>query len=654
MAPIYFGFKPRDGKATKLAVSTPVGPLEPVEPSRFHVYCNALYSPIHSILTGLLGLFISICSFPPCFYVHVSAEGLGIRSAGDSYLPFKAPGLAIIVAKGKSMRTDVIAKLEAAGFTTMSLGGKTLWLKEEGTRADYTFAASIDEIDTTGVTPGRYLSVGSFRQFLLLRSITTRVAEALHIVAHNGSPYVSANQKKRSVPTDSAWINARDKPDEPATIITNPFEFAKTELFKLDSKAEGALPDVVRTPGASEGISVANSGVLIAPKVRPSGVFYINDLGKNIRCPGLLFKFDPRLACPDVNYIGDVIGRRMIKSLGDTAKEQFEALQELKSGLSGLQLTRVGDELTHFYKCVDIAIDCFAGCIPIFDGSRYEGAFIGGGPGAEISHNGDIYPFQPVTSLKADYLNFSEHASNLTAIRKLLKKIPALEEGECDLASMVELRKHCLDSPVSADQRAEILRRAAHLDFGHQSWTISPANLKRCFTLMSNFSLLDDTYPIGRLSLFETDPLTVALSCFGEKSCPSWDIPAGTPCSLKKTTPPVPAVANRKKGSVGNISDAAWVMVIRQTTLPESVKEFSAMASTLTYRSSSSALAKKVGHRVFTRERMAEFWIPMRDALRMVNPNAAFEEEGSGGPKRSRGSSETVEEGTGKKRRLEV
>jgi hypothetical protein len=51
------------------------------------------------------------------------------------------------------------------------------------------------------------------------------------------------------------------------------------------------------------------------------------------------------------------------------------------------------------------------------------------------------------------------------------------------------------------------------------------------------------------------------------------------------------------------------------------------MASSLQYRSTSSVIAKKVGHRVFSRDRMAEFWREMRDALRHVNPNAKFEVE---------------------------
>jgi hypothetical protein len=110
------------------------------------------------------------------------------------------------------------------------------------------------------------------------------------------------------------------------------------------------------------------------------------------------------------------------------------------------------------------------------------------------------------------------------------------------------------------------------------------------------------------------------------------------------------------KASKGDISDAAWVMVVRGTDLFSTVDEFRKMASTLTYRSTSSVLAKRVGHRVFSRDRMAEFWIPMREALRTVNPLVEFEDAGA---TLKRGATDSVtQESSGggasvKKRRLD-
>jgi hypothetical protein len=94
-------------------------------------------------------------------------------------------------------------------------------------------------------------------------------------------------------------------------------------------------------------------------------------------------------------------------------------------------------------------------------------------------------------------------------------------------------------------------------------------------------------------------------------------------------------------------------MVIRQTDLISAVEEFREMASSLKYRSSSSALAKKVGHRVFSRDRMAEFWGPLRAALKSTNPLAKYEEGGEDSLKRGADDSPVTvtEEGVGAKKR---
>lgn len=650
---IYFGFKPKTRGATKLVVHTPAGDLEPVEPSRIKVFANAYFSPPFALLSKCLGLMVAIFTFPATFFVHTSAEGLVARSAVDNVLPFVTPGLAVIVSRGKVLSNDASQELERRGFTSMVMAGRTMWTKENGTRDDYLFASMLRDTDTKGVTPGRYLSIDSFRQFLIVRSLVTRICEAFHYLTLEGAPYAVAIQKKNS--DVKGMKNACDTDLTEEMEATGPpsFEFVKREAYELSTKSITMVCSTLKVAGSSLGISPLNSGVLIPPLERPSGVLHIGDNGVGIKSHGLLFKFNHQLASPDITLIGDIIGRYFLKALGDTMDEQIEALLAIKSGLSSLALTRVGDELVHLMKCIEIAVDCNAGCVPIFSGSRYEGALVGGGPGATVFINGESFPFESAIDLKQQYLVMSEHQTNLTAILGLLGSAAVLEDGEV-LSDMVQLREMCLSAFVSQSSKDEIIRRAAHLDFGDSSWVINPANLKRCFNLMTNLSALKHTDPIGRLALFSTDPVLVALSCFGEDSCPSWDIPNGTRCSLKKANPPVPLVDNRKKGGPGVISDATWVMVIRKTDLVSGVSEFRDMADSGEYRSSSSSLAKSVGHRVFTREKMAEFWLNMREAVRTVNPKFAFEDSEDGNPKRLRESSMMEEAGSSKKRRLDV
>jgi len=575
-----------------------------------------------------------------------------VKSVGDEFLSFRAPGLAVVVRKGASLKQDDVSTLEKNQFNVMQFASRTVWLKENAERQDYLLTDGMEFTETSGQSPSRYLNQDAFGSFLVLRSLTTRICELFHIIATETGPLVVSKQKATSN-GKSGWLNASEILESDTPMDANSFEFEEIKNFKMDGVTDKGLDSFIRVSGSANGIASLNSAAVYSlNSARPSGYLQIGE-GSKINKPGLLMKFNPQLAVPDVNLIGDVIGKYFLKALGPDIYSQVENLSSIKNGLGSLRLTRVGDELSHLYKCIDIAIDCNAGLVPIMDGSRYEGSLISGGPGATLIHNGTTYPFQSPTSLKNDFLNFSEHAINLTAIARLLVS-EKLSKMVIASTSMYDLREACINAVLSQTDRDEIIRRAAHLDYGKDSLVISPANIKRCMFLISNISDLMDSDPIGRLSLFSTDPVTIALSCFGEKSCPSWDIPNGTVCSLKKSVPPsVPVIQNRR-GNRGEISDAAWVMVVRQTDLISACEEFREMASTLSYRSTSSILAKKVGHRVFSRERMGEFWGELRNALKVVNPNAQYEEMNSDKRKASDSPVTVVGEESNKRRRMDV
>lgn len=654
---LYFGFEPRNRGVTKLAVKTDTGELEPAEPSKIKVFTQVPFVPIWSLLTGLLGLAVAILSFPRLSYVSTGSEGLMTKSA-KSTIPLKTPGLAVVMKKGVHLSVEDSAELEDRSFTSMQFSGRTVWLKDEGTKSDFMAVDIMEGVDPLGPCPSRYLNTHSFRAFLVLKSFTTRVCELFHLLTETSSVVPVSSQAKTSNALDDKWVNV-DTETHPEDIDMTPLDFAfkKVETFHLTSGSEKTVTSFLHLSGAKEGVSLTNSGALYNQYSESSTGFVTAGNISAIKSPGTIFKFTPQLALPDPNLIGDIIGRYFLAGLGDNHAEQLENLDLLKTGTAGLRLTRVGEELTHLYKCIEIAICGNTGLVPIFSRNCYEGSILmGGSSKRNFIINGKSFPVSSVIDLKNEMLNVSDHSVALNYIANLFPE----EDRDAVRASssMIELRTFCTDLVGTQDVRDEIIRKAAMLDFGKDPWVINPANLKRCMTLISSPSILDETYPIGRLALFRKDMVLVALSCFGEKTAPSWDIPNGTKCSLSKANPPSPppmGSSNRAKQK-GEISDAGWVMVIRQTNLFSSVDEFNRMASTLEYKSSPSALAKRVGHRVFSRERMAEFWGPMREALRVVNPLAAFEKEG-GGTKRSATESSSTEKGdnpvSGKKRRMD-
>jgi len=629
---IYFGYEPRNRQVTKLAVSTSQGSLEPAEPSKIKVFSHGLVSPIWSLLSGVIGLVVAILSYPKNYYVPWSVEGLPTLTRNANFIPFSNPGIAVVLKKGvKTLSEEDWKLLEAMDFTSMQYNGRTVYLKPSGiTRDEFREIDKYGGIDPTGPAPARFLNTHSYRSFLVLRSFTSKIAETFHYLAEAGGTF-DANLQQKNSKLLHGWkdasIDFNEEGDAPV-LTSELLEFnPDATTYRAGSQSEKIANTLVCYKTAAAGIGNCNPGVVLNPLSTPFAGYISSTNGGLIKSPGVIFKFNHRLALPDPNLIGDVLGRYFLQSLGGSLEEQLENLELLKTGLGSLRLTRLGDELSHYYKCIEIAIGSNSGCIPIFTGSVYEGSIVCGGPATTLIVGMRKFPFLPVTQLKDEFLNVSDHASALNLIanyfpddeRKAVRKVK----------NMFDLRKMCLELSVNQDAKDDIIRKASNLDFGQHEWVISPINLKRCFFLISDPSDLEEADPIGRMTLFSKDPVLIAFSCFGEKSCPSWDIPSGTVCSLKPANPPHPPIDKRQKGSKGEISDAAWVMVIRQTDLNSAAEEFRQMAANLSYRSCSSVLAKRVGHRVFSRDRMGEFWRELRTAVQVINPLADLGEQGS-------------------------
>lgn len=624
MSPILFGFRPRDRKATKIGIVVDGIEYEPVEPSRFKVFSIATPSPLWSIVTSYLGLIVGILSAPFKSYIPLSSSGITIHPA-KTPLPFRNPGLAVVVKKGVQLDDLDLATLARLDFASINFTGRTVWLKASAGKDDFLTVDKMAGVDPTGPSPNRYLNTHGFRSYLTLKSLTTRICQAFHLFTEAGGQFDFSAQRESSK-LKAPWTQVDTATDDADMEDNAPRPTFEKLSIGQPAECDGIVRKLIEIASSgSQGLNATGSGVLTnSVSSEREGFIGLDD---KIDTSGIVFKFQPRLALPDPNSIGDIIGRHFMLALGDSMEEQLENFNMLKSGLSSLRLTRVGDELSHLYKCIDIAIQSYAGCVPIFSNDVYEGCVLAGGPGATLIVNGEFVSFITPDRLNHDISTISEHTSTLSFISNKTTS----EELQSEIVSsttMRELRECCLKLETTQDIRDEIIRRAAYLNFGEESWVINPANLKSCFDIVADIAFIELTSaPIGRVALFSTDTVLLAMSCFGEKTAPSWDIPNGTKCSLKGNNPPTPPNINiRGKGSRGEINDAAWVMVVRTTDVATATEEFRRMADEFSYRSSSSALAKRVGHRVFSRDRMVEFWGPMREALRSVNPKVILTE----------------------------
>jgi hypothetical protein len=647
---VYFGYPPRNRGATKLAVSTPQGELEPIEPSQVKVFSQTVLSPLYSLLVGVLGLAVAIFTYPRYCFEHAISSGLVIRSDDVDLLPFTNPGLAVVVKKGGRMTEADVALLEKSGFTSMSFAGKTLFLKEEPSTNDFLLVNNMNGTQPFGPVPARYLHTSAFESWLILQTVTAAICSLFHQltpVQHRipltPSTSIAANNK----PKDSAWILANTLGSD-TPIASGPFEFASKQNYKL-MLGEAIIGNILKLNPFGT-CAYENSSVVVNDRDSLFPNFITSGDISSITGAGYIAKFDPRLALPDPNLIGDVLGRFFMKCLGDSVEDQAESLESLKSGLAHLRLTRVGDELTHLFKCLEIAIIGQFGLVPFFTGSVYEGCVIMGGCGGTLIVNGERLLPESVADLKNAFLNVSTHTSALRSISQFWSEDVRIMIMRCD--SMWKLRGFCLILSVTQDVRDNIIRLASNLDFGIPSWPVNPHNIAKAATLIANINSGGPMTPIARLALFSRDPVLLALSCFGEKTAPCWNIPNGISCSWSPKVPPSPLVSAIKKGKQpGQISDASWVMTVMRTDVITATEEFKSMAMSGKYRSTASAVAKKVGHQSYTRDRMIEFWLPMRDALRVVNPARVFDQEEEVTRKNQRESTETVGRPEGAKKR---
>jgi hypothetical protein len=478
--------------------------------------------------------------------------------------------------------------------------------------------------DPIGAVPQRYLNPSSFRSYLSLLATTTSICQFFQLI---GSVSDDA-------PVDDEDDNPYDKLD--GYKVSTAFE---TDPTPGEAPTDASVEQFLKRKGTKDSWTELIKSLLVHARgalwtglpgfvVNPSdntfsGYIRSGEIG-SITAHGKYFAFDPRLALPNMTLVGDVLGRHFTSLLGDSIELQFDTLEELKAGLGNLRLTEVGDELTHLYKCIDIALSAHCGLVPVFSGSFYEGCVLSGGLGSIFYLRGQRVEFEDVALLQATILTSSTHGQALSAIAALFPI--DLKASVLAVTSMVQLRSLCVASPFTEDQKEEIIARASLLRFSQSMWPLSPAMLKRALSLMSDITKLDSTYPISRLCLFSADVVLIGLSVFGEKSAPSWNLPQGTSCKLGKSPPSIPTNVNKGSSNRGTVSDATWVMTIRRTDLKSAVSDFRLMAKQDCYRSVASSAAKKQGFLTFSRDRMGEFWNSMVAAYRVVNPDSLVDQ----------------------------
>lgn len=615
--PLYFAHPPRAAAGTPNVISIGSKEFVATEPSRFKVYPQQLANSAYSFLWRMIApLFMIVFSFGVGAYIPTVTPG-GVPKTPETSLPFVLPGLAFHLRKGASEIPQLIkSELLSRGFTEVEFQRRQVYLKKDATSDDYVYVSeNIDGLSETSAVPLRYLNPEAFKSVLIVLALTTNICQGMQFATGYGEKVEV--DKKEEISRMKVGENVREADEDEFVAVQEshlPFQNDKYTAPKL-SQWESMIDRMYRHNGfgaGGQGAVVSRWGNTV------EGFITTGDVTK-LTHHGILCAFNSAICSPDPNLIADVIGRYFMAMLGSTHEEQAETLSTLKSGLSLLRLSLLGDELAHLYRCIEIAIECQAGCVPYFTGSVYEGTAIMGGNGAILHTLYGSISFSPVADLRTEFLDASAHVTALKAISAFFPE--AARPGVMGRKSMGGLRTMCRTNAFKADDHEKIIGLARSLNFGEQHWQVNPVNLKKAFSVMSGATPLTEDLPISPAVLFDSDMVAVALSLFGETSAPSWNIPGGAINSFAGA-PPKPTPTGPKKGKGKEkepiVLDNKWHMEIRRVKLSVAVEDFKALKAIKGYRSVVAAAARKQGYFVLDGGRMSVFWDEMKTALGIV------------------------------------
>lgn len=391
-----------------------------------------------------------------------------------------------------------------------------------------------------------------------------------------------------------------------------------------------SVGDEVRTPieaisaafvsggtGGNLASSKRNDGEVNCSAYNKKPMWTLNTIANGMY-KGQLIRYVPELANEDKRTVPDFLQRYCIKNLGSSIVEQLNRMSEIRSSWGLIASTASGHILSHIVRSCEIAIQCGAAPIHIFDGDYYEGTVICGS-GYTLSLNGNIYHPLSGQNLTADLSLLQTHSVVLDKIVSILTA--AGTEVEETPHTMCYLRTHTLKATLSEQERTNILGLAEQLRFPENRWAINVGRLVSFCDILSSIDNVDGSTPLGPQSLFSQDPVVVALSCFKDGSYPSFRHSAGTSISLETNTAPNSSIGQRRKGKLPKhaTSNAAWIMTVRRVDFEEAVADFRLVQQEKAIRSVSGSTARQMGMFIASGERFNTIFSRLRTAARITS-----------------------------------
>jgi len=517
--------------------------------------------------------------------------------------------------------------LKDRGYSTMELNNRNIYLKEDATAEDYKWVDDhIDHIDNKLQMPNRYLSHDSFYGLQVLLSVTASITQAFMYLSQFGEEELHSAKAEKDMSLEFTY-SANEQDEEGHKInVSAVKEFPKWKDPTLSDSGSSWIKGITTMITSLKGLGTHAPVAVVNPRdVKGAKSYQLSSDLSGINAHGKVCPYRHELTQPDFGTIGDILSTHFRTLFGNTPEDQLENLSLVKKTAAEIRLTRLGSEIAHLYKCLEVAIKAQCGLRPCFTGSTYDGCILHGGSGATILLSNRVVTFDKEEIVRDEAARISIHVTSLKEISELFPI--SSRAAVLAVKSMVSLRRLCLSNAFTTDNTGKILGIARGLDFGNSHWQVTPERLRQAFRLISGADPVTDKTPISRAALFSKDMLRVGLSVFGENEVPSWNIPSGSLRKLTGKSPPTPPATTTKKNrlATGETDDGPWVMETRGTSLDKAVEEFHLMAQQGGYRSIPSGSAKRQKYKLYQSARMVVFWKDMQDAYTSVN--AAFKAE---------------------------
>lgn len=266
---------------------------------------------------------------------------------------------------------------------------------------------------------------------------------------------------------------------------------------------------------------------------------------------GIYAPYVKELAVSDPNTVPNLLNTYFLRSLASDAHGMFDTMERIKSAWGLISTTDFGNEVTHFCKCIEIALTAQATVYPVFYDEVYEGTVICG-TGYSINFNGEVLKPLAYAELQEVVSKSSSHTVAIKNIERVTKY---------DLTGVTTIRE--LSDAIKGAKlddlaRQEVVKDARKLSFRGRYWSTSAFHIKQMMALLSSDKEIPVDTPMHPDFIFTSDRIESVLSAFGHQA-PSLMIPNGKKCDLNSKEPPTNFMA-RTVATKSAVADMKWIL----------------------------------------------------------------------------------------------